>query len=106
MRMSQTDALYFIEQTIQQLKIDRSVNLNENLQQFIRKILRMFLCLKKSLKLIKRYGLKGNLVDELDLPFAIEKALILEDQAQFHPLKYTLGSCLNSIAEASNNRSL
>ena len=96
---AQTDALYFIEQTIQQLKIDC---------EFERKFAAIYTqdptyvpVLEKEFKAYQTLGLKGNLVDELDLPFAIEKALILEDQAQFHPLKYTLG-LLNSIAEASN----
>lgn len=96
---AQTDALYFIEQTIQQLKIDC---------EFERKFAAIYTqdptyvpVLEKEFKAYQTLGLKGHLVDELDLPFAIEKALILEDQAQFHPLKYTLG-LLNSIAEASN----
>ena len=95
---AQIDAIYFIEQTIQQLKIDCD---------FERKFAAIYTqdstyvpVLEKEFKAYQTLGLKGHLVDELDLPFAIEKALILEDQAQFHPLKYTLG-LLDSIAELS-----
>ncbi|MGI5850038.1 MAG: FAD-dependent oxidoreductase [Christensenellales bacterium] len=33
-------------------------------------------------------GLKGQIVVETGLPFQIKSALMMEDQAQFHPLKY------------------
>lgn len=96
---AQIDAIHFIEQTIQQLKIDCD---------FERKFAAVYTqdpkyvpTLEKEFEAYQKLGLKGHLVNELDLPFSIEKALILENQAQFHPLKYLI-ALLNSIANASN----
>lgn len=35
-----------------------------------------------------RLGIKGTLTDSIDLPFAVKNALVMPDQAQFHPLMY------------------
>ena len=49
----------------------------------------------------QQLGLDGRLVDELDLPFPIEKALILENQAQFHPLKYLI-ALLHEVQQSAH----
>jgi glycine/D-amino acid oxidase-like deaminating enzyme/nitrite reductase/ring-hydroxylating ferredoxin subunit len=38
-----------------------------------------------------RCGLSASLVDDVPLPFSTAKGLLLEGQAQFHPLKYARG---------------
>lgn len=37
----------------------------------------------------QKLGIPGTTVDELPIPLAIKKGLMMPDQAQFHPLKYT-----------------
>jgi glycine/D-amino acid oxidase-like deaminating enzyme/nitrite reductase/ring-hydroxylating ferredoxin subunit len=40
---------------------------------------------------VKEAGLEASYVTETDLPFAVEGALRVEDQIQFHPRKYLVG---------------
>ncbi len=47
--------------------------------------------LEKELRAYERLGVPGHMVSETQLPFDIRCALVMEDQAQFHPLKYLYG---------------
>ncbi|WP_404996164.1 FAD-dependent oxidoreductase [Caldifermentibacillus hisashii] len=45
--------------------------------------------LKKEMKAYEKLGIPGKLVEETALPFKVKQALIMPEQAQFHPLKYS-----------------
>ncbi|TVY02186.1 FAD-dependent oxidoreductase [Cohnella terricola] len=38
----------------------------------------------------EKLGIPGDLTDRIDLPISIKSALVMRDQAQFHPLKYLM----------------
>lgn len=42
----------------------------------------------KEMQAYERLGISGEIVSKTKLPFEIEKAIVLANQAQFHPLKY------------------
>lgn len=44
--------------------------------------------LEKELKAYEKLNIPGRMVDTSPLPFSINAALVMNDQAQFHPLKY------------------
>jgi len=44
--------------------------------------------LKKEYKAYQKLNIKGNLMKEIDLPFKVKEALVLENQAMFNPLKF------------------
>ncbi len=84
---AQLEALDFISQTIKQHRMDC---------EFERKFSAIYTqnahdipLFEKEYAAYQELGLKGRLVKTLDLPFPIECALILENQAQFNPVKYT-----------------
>lgn len=84
---AQFEALDFISQTIKQHRMDC---------EFERKFSAIYTqnahdipLFEKEYAAYQELGLKGRLVKTLDLPFPIECALILENQAQFNPVKYT-----------------
>lgn len=85
---AQREALQFISQTITTHHIDC---------QFEKKFSAIYTqndesipVFEKEYEAYQKLGLNGRLVETLDLPFPIKKALILEDQAQFNPLKYAV----------------
>lgn len=47
--------------------------------------------LENELKAYERLGIRGKLVTETSLPFSVKSAIVMENQAQFHPLKYLRG---------------
>ncbi len=96
---AQTDALQFISQTVQDLKID--CDFEEKFAAVYTQDKKYVPLFEKEFQAYQTLGLNGRLVDELDLPFSIEKALVIENQAQFHPLKYLMG-LLQSVAQSSN----
>ena len=96
---AQLDALDFIEQTIKKLNID--CDFEKKFSAVYTQDEKYIPILEKEFKAYQKLGLNGRLVDELDLPFPIEKALILENQAQFHPLKYLI-CLLQEIKKSSN----
>ena len=44
--------------------------------------------LNREMRAYETVGIKGHLVTKTSLPFAVRGALMVENQAQFHPLKY------------------
>ncbi len=44
--------------------------------------------LEKEVQAYKQLGIKGDLVTKPNLPFEVKAALVMEKQAQFHPLQY------------------
>ena len=96
---AQTDAINFIEQTIKDLNID--CDFERKFSAVYTQDQKYVPILEKEFEAYQQLGLDGRLVDELDLPFSIEKALILENQAQFHPLKYLI-SLLHELQQSSN----
>ena len=57
--------------------------------------------LEKEWEAAKQLGFECELVDELELPFKVEKAVAIHNQAQYNPLKYLTG-LLKAIAEDAN----
>ena len=44
--------------------------------------------LEKEYKAYKKLNIKGNLTDKVNLPFDVKQALVMKEQASFHPLKF------------------
>ena len=44
--------------------------------------------LEKEWEAYQELGISGDLLNKLDLPFPVKRALVMYDQAQFHPVKY------------------
>lgn len=96
---SQQEAIDFVAKTIHDLKIDcdfvrlpHYVFTQEasNLSKF-----------EAEYEACRSLNMDCELVESLDLPFPIEKAIAFKNQAQFHPLKYLVG-LLKALAEYSN----
>ncbi|HLR68021.1 MAG TPA: FAD-dependent oxidoreductase [Virgibacillus sp.] len=80
------DALNFIEKTIHQHQINcdfrrQDAYLYAENEEYARKI-------KQEAKAYEKLGIDGEIVDKLPLDIIIRNALIMRNQAQFHPLKY------------------
>lgn len=55
--------------------------------------------IEEEFKAIERLGLQGSFLNKLPLPFDIKAAVSIENQSQFHPLKY-----LNSLCKVINSK--
>ena len=79
-------AIQFIEKTVQQLAIDCDYKKESAI---------VYTCsvdyikqLENELKAYKKLGIAGELVDQTNLPFQTRAALVMNNQAQFNPVKY------------------
>ncbi|MGX9135103.1 FAD-dependent oxidoreductase [Rummeliibacillus sp. JY-2-4R] len=80
------EALNFIKKTIDQHQIDcdfstQDAYMYSTTDEYKEKI-------QKELKAYERLNIDGELVDTIPLDIKVENALIMKNQAQFHPLKY------------------
>ncbi|MEM1503901.1 FAD-dependent oxidoreductase [Domibacillus sp. 8LH] len=80
------EALRFIQETIEQHQIDCDFRIQDaylytSADQYTRK-------LEKEAEAYQRLGINGGLVDRIPFEMDVKKALVMKDQAQFHPLKY------------------
>ena len=81
-----TEALNFIKKTIDQHQIDcdfspQDAYMYSTTEEYKEKI-------QKEFKAYERLNIDGELVDTIPLDIKVENALIMKNQAQFHPLKY------------------
>ncbi|RKQ37598.1 FAD-dependent oxidoreductase [Oceanobacillus halophilus] len=88
-----TEAKKFIEETVSELGIECDFNQEDayiytNSDSYI-------LQLQKEKKAYDEIGIKSELVDEIPLNIPVKSALIMKNQAQFHPLKF-----LKALVEA------
>ncbi len=80
------EAVNFIKETVKQLQIDcdfseQDAYLYATTDQYARK-------LEAEAKAYKKLGINGELVDQMPVDMDIKSALVMKDQAQFHPIKY------------------
>lgn len=79
-------ALQFIKYTINELKIDCELSnqdayLYATTEEYAQKV-------KKEYEAYQALGIDGELVDTIPLNLEIKNAVMMRDQAQFHPVKY------------------
>src|SRR5699024_12611333 len=91
-----TDALQFIEDTINDLQIDcdfskQDAYLCATTDEYADKV-------KKEAKAYEKLGIEGELVDTIPIDIKIKNELIMKNQAQLHPLKY-LSHLVKKITE-------
>lgn len=58
--------------------------------------------IEKEIKAYEKCGIDGYMVSKTDLPFKVQSAIVMENQAQFHPIKYLYA--LVDILEKNNCR--
>ncbi|MFJ7932923.1 FAD-dependent oxidoreductase [Sporosarcina sp. NPDC096371] len=80
------EALKFIKETVEQHNIDCEFSMQDayiyaTTEKFARKI-------DKEAEAYKKIGIEGELVDRIPFDIAIQNALVMKNQAQFHPTKY------------------
>lgn len=80
------EALQFIKNTIEKLQIDCDFRQQDawiyaTTEEYEQKI-------EKEAEAYQKLGIGGRLVDSIPLDIEVKNALIMKDQAQFHPLKY------------------
>src|SRR5699024_9379687 len=93
---SNLQELQFIKYTINELKIDcelinKDAYLYETTKEYTKKV-------KKEYEAYEAFGIDGELVDPIPLNLEIKNAVMMRDQAQFHPVKY-LTSLIEKIKE-------
>lgn len=81
-----TDALNFIQETVEQHAIDCGFSTQDaymyaTTEKYARKI-------EKEAEAYKKIGIDGGLVDSIPFNIEIQNALVMKNQAQFHPTKY------------------
>ncbi|MCT2536892.1 FAD-dependent oxidoreductase [Aquibacillus koreensis] len=80
------EAKQFIQNTIDEHNIDCDFSVEDayvytNDDKYVSKI-------SNELKAYEKLGINGEIVDEIPFDIPIKSAIIMKDQAQFHPLKY------------------
>ncbi|BCB06026.1 FAD-dependent oxidoreductase [Bacillus sp. KH172YL63] len=83
---SQTKALQFIKETVETLHIDCHFSHEDSYiystsDHYAKKV-------AKEYEAYQKLGINGELVNELPIDMPINNAVVMKDQAQFHPLKY------------------
>jgi glycine/D-amino acid oxidase-like deaminating enzyme/nitrite reductase/ring-hydroxylating ferredoxin subunit len=81
-------AMEFIKREIEEHKIDCDLSVED--AYIYTQSPDYILQLKNELKAYEKLGIKGEYVETTMLPFEVNGALIMKNQAQFHPLKYLL----------------
>lgn len=89
-------ALHFIEKTVSELQIDcefskQDAYMYATTEEYARKI-------EKEAKAYEKLDIDGELVETIPLDVEVKNALIMRNQAQFHPLKY-LSHLIQEITE-------
>lgn len=81
-----TDALNFIKQTVESHQIDCDFTMQD---AYIYATTDEYtLKLEKEAEAYKKLNIDGELVDHIPFNIEIKKALVMKNQAQFHPIKY------------------
>ncbi|GAA4080291.1 FAD-dependent oxidoreductase [Amphibacillus indicireducens] len=80
------EALNFIRETIAHFEIDCEYSQQDAWVYAVTK--KDQEKVEQEAKAYNQLGIKGTLVDSIPLDLAVNNALIMKDQAQFHPLKY------------------
>ncbi len=80
------EALRFIKETVKQNSIECDFSIQDaylyaGTSQYAGK-------LEKEAEAYERLGINGGLIDRIPFDIDIQKALVMKDQAQFHPVKY------------------
>lgn len=84
------DALTFIEETAKELSIDCDFS-HHNAFVYAQTTAGAKL-VEKEAEAYRRLGIDGELAkEEVKLPFSVEEALVMRNQAQFHPVKFLAG---------------
>ncbi len=96
---AQRQAIQFVRKTCEQLNIDCHLEtlpayLYTDDDQQVQNLVDEF-------EAAKQIGFDCDLLDELDLPFPVKKALVYHEQAQYHPLHFLTG-LLQEVMTASN----
>ena len=81
-----TQALNFIKETVDQHKIDcdfsqQDAYIYATTEKYARKI-------EKEAEAYEKLGIEGGLVDSIPFDIEIQNAIVMKNQAQFHPTKY------------------
>ncbi len=81
-----SEALDFIKNTVNQHQIDCEFSMQDayiyaTTEKYARKI-------EKEAEAYEKLGIEGGLVDSIPFDIAIQNALVMKNQAQFHPTKY------------------
>ncbi|WP_017725884.1 FAD-dependent oxidoreductase [Halalkalibacterium ligniniphilum] len=81
-----SDAIHFIRKTVEDLQIDcdlttENAYIYTNTNRYISKF-------EQELKAYEKLGIEGELVDSIPLKLPIRAAIMMKEQAQFHPLAY------------------
>jgi len=81
-----TEALQFIKNTVNKLQIDcefqeQDAIIYATTEEYEKKI-------QKEAKAYERLGINGVMTEEIALDISIKNAIIMRNQAQFHPVKY------------------
>nr|WP_318614257.1 FAD-dependent oxidoreductase [Sporosarcina sp. YIM B06819] len=82
------EALHFMKETIEQHNIDCDFSIQDayiyaTTEKYARKI-------EKEAEAYEKLGINGGLVASIPFDIDIENALVMKDQAQFHPTKYLI----------------
>jgi glycine/D-amino acid oxidase-like deaminating enzyme/nitrite reductase/ring-hydroxylating ferredoxin subunit len=80
------EALQFIKSTVHEHRIDCDLTEEDayiytNSSQYMNKLINEF-------KAYEKLGINGAFVESIPLPLTIKAAIVMKNQAQFHPLKY------------------
>ncbi|WP_077620916.1 FAD-dependent oxidoreductase [Bacillus sinesaloumensis] len=91
-----TDALKFIQKTVEEHQIEcdfkgQDAVIYSTTDEYAQK-------LEKEAKAYNKIGIDGELVDQIPFKMDIKNALVMKNQAQFHPVKY-LAHLVNLIKE-------
>lgn len=79
-------AIQFVKKLIEDLAIDceftrENAYLYTENEQYVQK-------LEKEMKAYEKLGINGELTNKIPLPFSIKAAVMMSEQAQFHPVKF------------------
>ncbi|MGP4082981.1 FAD-dependent oxidoreductase [Pseudalkalibacillus sp. R45] len=85
---SNTEALQFIQNTITENNIDCGFKSEDAYLYATEKTSHQKL--QKEFEAYRKLGIDSDLVDEIPFDIPIESALVMKNQAQFHPLRYLL----------------
>lgn len=86
---SNQDAIRFIEKTSQELGIDCEFQSEDAYvysitDEYAKKI-------EKEFSAYRMLGIDGDVVKQIPLPIDVQNAIVMRNQAQYHPLKYLMG---------------
>jgi glycine/D-amino acid oxidase-like deaminating enzyme/nitrite reductase/ring-hydroxylating ferredoxin subunit len=96
---SRSAAVKFVEQTVRECKIDCAFARCDWLLYTTPDAKQKNEMIDKEFDALRQARLSPQYVEQPPLPFAVERAITLTNQAQFDPLAYTLGLARQSLAD-------